>query len=143
MDKQLDSATAGPLWLKEPQIANAVSKVLISGETEWHLYELLAWVVMANHIHILIRPEVPIPKATMNIKSASARAADAILQRTGRNFWQDESYDHWVRNDAERQSIIRYIHLNPVRAGLVAEAEDWLWSSATRQRMALPHRARE
>ncbi len=94
---------------------------------------------MANHVHLLLTPNLPVHKAIMNIKSASARVANSILQRTGEHFWQDESYDHWVRNDRERNSIVRYIHNNPVKAGLVDEPEDWLWSSASRQRMALPH----
>jgi putative transposase len=140
-DKQLDHATSGPLWLKDPQIAERVRQVLLAGMTEWHFYELHAWVIMANHVHILLRPHVPLHKALMNIKSASARAANTVLRRTGKHFWQDESYDHWVRNDQERNSIIRYIHNNPVTAGLVAEPQHWPWSSANYdvgQRHALP-----
>jgi REP element-mobilizing transposase RayT len=102
-------------------------------------YELFAWVVMANHVHVLLRPLIPLRKALMNIKSGSARAANAALGRTGKPFWQDESYDHWVRSNKERNSIIRYIHFNPVTAGLVAEPEEWPWSSAGWQRTALPH----
>src|SRR5713226_2269858 len=75
----------------------------------------------------------------MNVKSASARVANATLRRTGQPFWQDESYDHWVRSDRERGSIIRYIEYNPVTAGLVLEPEQWPWSSAGWQRTALPH----
>lgn len=138
-DRQLDRAASGPLWLKEPVVANLVSGVPLAGASEWRLYELLAWVVMANHVHVLIRPLVPLGKALMNIKSASARAANSILARTGQPFWQDESYDHFVRNDCERAAIIRYIHFNPVTAGLVAEPEDWPWSSAGWQRIAPPH----
>jgi putative transposase len=66
----------------------------------------------------------------MNIKSASARAANAALGRSGKPFWQDESYDHWIRSGRERDAIIRYIHHNPVNAGLVAKPEEWPWSSA-------------
>jgi putative transposase len=94
---------------------------------------------MANHVHVLMRPLVPLSKALMNIKSASARAANAELGRSGRHFWQDESYDHWVRSERERGLIIRYIHHNPVTAGLVTEPEAWPWSSAGWQRTALPH----
>ena len=138
MDNQLDSMTTGPFWLKNPEVAECVSQVLLSGMTQWHFYRLLAWVVMSNHVHVLVHPIMPVPKAIMNVKSASARAANVILNRTGKHFWQDESYDHWVRNDRERNSIIRYIHNNPVAAGLVDEPQDWPWSSASRQRMALP-----
>jgi putative transposase len=130
LDRQLDRATIGPLWLKNKQVAESVSRILLSGMSEWRLYELLAWVVMANHVHVLLRPSVPLSKALMNIKGASGRSANAILNRRGKTFWQEESYDHWVRSDRERASIIRYIHHNPVSAGLVNEPQEWPWSSA-------------
>jgi putative transposase len=129
-DKHLDRAASGPLWLKNAQVAECVSRILLCGASQWRLYELPAWVVMANHVHVLLRPLVPLRKALMNIKSASARASNATLGRTGAPFWQDESYDHWVRSDRERSSIIRYIEYNPVTAGLVLAPEDWPWSSA-------------
>lgn len=140
-DRELDRAASGPLWLKNAQVAECVSGILVAGMSRWRFYELYAWVVMANHVHALLRPLIPLHKALMNIKSGSARAANAVLGRTGLPFWQDESYDHWVRNDRERSSIVRYIHNNPVNAGLVAEPEDWPWSSAAWQRTALPHSA--
>jgi REP-associated tyrosine transposase len=138
-DRELDRAASGPLWLKNAQVAECVSEVLVAGMSRWQFYELFAWVVMANHVHVLLRPLIPLHKALMNIKSGSARAANAALGRTGMPFWQDESYDHWVRNVRERSSIVRYIHNNPVNAGLVTEPEEWPWSSAGWQRMALPH----
>ena len=130
LDQQLDRAANAPLWLKNAQVAECVSRILVAGMSQWRFYELFAWVVMANHVHVLLRPLIPLSKALMNIKSGSARAANAVLGRTGKPFWQDESYDHFVRNDEERNSIIRYIHCNPVTAGLVTAG----W-----QRMALPH----
>ncbi len=107
VDQQLDRAPDGPLWLKNPRIADRVSEILIAGESQHQFYELYAWVVMANHVHALVHPLIPLYKAIMNIKSGSARIANALLDRTGMPFWQDESYDHWVRNDEERNSIIR------------------------------------
>jgi len=59
------------------------------------------------------------------------RQANAILGRTGRPFWQDESFDHWVRGPEELEKIVRYIEENPVAAGLVERAERWRWSSAS------------
>ena len=138
-DQLLDRAISGPLWMKNAQVAECVSEILVGGMSRWRFYELYAWVVMANHVHVLLRPLIPLHKARMNVKSGSARAANAALGRTGMPFWQDESYDHWVRSDRERSSIIRYIHSNPVNAGLVSEPEEWPWSSAGWQRTALPH----
>ena len=130
VDRRLDRAAKGPLWLRNPQVAECVSEILLLGAGQWRLYELLAWVIMANHVHVLMRPTVPLKKALMNVKSASARAANAILGRTGEHFWQDESFDRWMRNDRERARAIGYIEYNPVSAGLAATPEQWPWSSA-------------
>ena len=59
----------------------------------------------------------------MNIKSATARAANQVLGRIGKTFWQDEFYDHWIRTDTERARIIDYIEYNPLAAGFVREPE--------------------
>lgn len=139
LDRRLDRTDKGPLWLKDPWIAERVSEILLSGASQWRLYNLLAWVIMANHVHALLQPLVPLSKALMNVKSSTARAANAILGRIGERFWQDESFDHWVRNDRERSRIIRYIEYNPVAAGLVVKPEDWRWSSAGWRRTAPSH----
>jgi len=55
-----------------------------------------------------------------------------MLALTGKSFWQEESYDHLVRNEREFHRIKNYIEENPVRAGLVKEAGDYKWSSARR-----------
>lgn len=55
-------------------------------------------------------------------------AMDLVMDRAA--FWQDESYDHWVRSGEEFERIVRYIEANPVRAGLLERVEDWRWSSA-------------
>jgi REP element-mobilizing transposase RayT len=130
MDRQLQAATTGPRWLRDPQVADAVSQALLAGADVYRWYELEAWVVMPNHVHVLLQPRVPLRKALDNLKSGSARAANELLGRKGLPFWQDESYDHWVRSDIERQRIIRYIEQNPVSAGLMGNIQDWKWSSA-------------
>jgi len=85
---------------------------------------------MVNHVHILIYPKCTLSRITKSIKNFSARQANAILGCTGQPFWQDESYDHWVRGPEEMEKIVRYIEGNPVTAGLVKRPEDWRWSSA-------------
>jgi REP element-mobilizing transposase RayT len=64
------------------------------------------------------------------LKGRTARKANAILGRTGTSFWQDESFDHWVRSEEELQYLIGYIENNPVKAGLVEAPDQWPWSSA-------------
>jgi hypothetical protein len=80
----------------------------------------------------LLAPIAPLGQITQQIKGATARQANLILGRTGSPFWQDESFDHWVRNPGEGQKIRVYIERNPVVAGLVDKPEDWPWSSASR-----------
>ena len=65
-----------------------------------------------------------------NWKGYSAHEANKILGRTNAVFWQRESFDHWIRNDVERERIGRYIAYNPVKAGLSKAPENWHWGSA-------------
>ena len=85
---------------------------------------------MANHVHVLLLPQIPVARITKGIKGVTAKQANQLLGRTGQYFWQDESYDHWVRDDIEFAKIKSYIEGNPVTAGLVREESDWPWSSA-------------
>ncbi len=130
-DHVLDKAETGPLWLKHPQIAQSVVDTFRKGDLELGQYELYAFVVMANHVHVLLRPQVPLRRIMNGIKGVTAQAANRILGRTGQPFWQDESFDHWVRSEAEFQRIWSYIERNPGTAGLVKRPEDWPWSSAS------------
>lgn len=130
MDWELDRAATGPRWLQDEGVAQCVADALRYGEQCLGLYRLRAWVLMVNHVHVLIYPAAKLARITKAIKNFSARRANAILERTGQPFWQDESYDHWVRSLEELKKIVRYIEDNPVRAGLVNRAEDWRWSSA-------------
>ena len=57
--------------------------------------------------------------------------AAIILAATG-SFWQAESFDRYIRDRRHRGATVRYIHANPVKAGLCAEARDWRFSSASR-----------
>ena len=85
---------------------------------------------MVNHVHILIFPSSSLSRITKAVKNFSARQANALLGRSGQPFWQEESYDHWVRSPQELERIVRYIEANPLTAGLVKKIEDWKWSSA-------------
>ena len=123
MDRELDSARGGPVFLKHPQVAATVVETLVTIGKEWGFYDLFAWVIMSNHVHVLLQPHKPLRRITHAVKSTSAREANLILGRRGSRFWQDESYDHWVRDGKELERIVNYIEWNPVRAGLVESAE--------------------
>ena len=66
-----------------------------------------------------------------------------MLGRIGEPFWQDESFDRWIRTEKELAGLIGYVENNPVTAGLVKVAEEWPWSRAgwrqTTQTDRLPH----
>jgi len=85
---------------------------------------------MPNHVHMLMTAAVPLPQLTKSLKGITAKRANIKLALTGKTFWQEESYDHVVRQEREFQSIRNYIEENPVRAGLVCQAGEYRWSSA-------------
>jgi type I restriction enzyme R subunit/putative DNA methylase len=133
MDSELDRAVSGPVWLKDEAVAKCVSLIVERGAGELRHYRLHAFVVMANHVHLLITPLRPVARLTNSLKGTSARECNKILRRTGNHFWQDESFDHWVRATKEFERVRAYIEQNPVTAGLVKRAEGWPWSSASRR----------
>jgi putative transposase len=87
---------------------------------------------MSNHVHLLVLPREAPSRFLQTLKGYTAREANRLLERTGQPFWQSESFDHWVRDEKQGKRIKAYIENNPVKAGLVAEAKDYLWSSAER-----------
>jgi len=129
-DRGLDGHCPGPVWLQDSRIADLVAHAIVIGEVERHFYELCAWVVMPNHVHLLILPRVPVAVLMRWLKGSTARAANRVLGRTGKPFWQDESWDHYLRNSDQLNRSIAYIEANPVSAGLVDSAGNWPWSSA-------------
>ena len=98
-------------------------------EREGH-YSLHNFVVMANHVHLLITPRIEVSTLMKSLKRFIAREGNRMLGVAGQPFWQDESYDRWVRNDVEFERIARYIVNNPVVAGLCSSPEDFAWSSS-------------
>ena len=117
------------MYLRRPAIAQIVVDSIHKGVALAH-FELGAYVVMANHVHLLIRPKVAPERLMKSLKGCTAREANRVLGRTGEPFWQKESYDHWVRNQQEFDRIRVYIECNPVNAGLVRTADAFPWSSA-------------
>ena len=115
---------------------------------ENHSFEVWAYVLMPEHVHLLIWPReeaYSISDITKSIKQSVARTAIAWLRRenpsglavlaTGQGscpyrFWLDGAgYDRNIRKADTLRSVIDYIHNNPVRRGLVDSPEKWCWSS--------------
>jgi putative transposase len=131
LDSVLDKSSTGPLWLKDPRIAALIIETIRRGESDLRYFALHAFVIMPNHVHLLITPKISIPRITNGIKGCTSHLANSILSREGQHFWQDESFDHWVRSSKEFDKIRAYIENNPVSAGLAASAQAWPWSSAS------------
>ena len=129
-DERLARSSSGPFWLRDPRVASMLQRALLYGETTRELYFLHAWVIMPNHVHVVLAPRLALPPIMRWLKGRTGRKANQILGRRGQPFWQDESYDHWVRTTEELNELIRYGENNPVQAGLVESEAQWRWSSA-------------
>lgn len=98
-------------------------------------YQIFVLVVMVDHVHILIKPLPksekefwPLSSILHSIKSYSANQIPKVMKHIG-TVWQDERYDHIVRNDQEFSYYWEYIRQNPVKASLSNTPEEYafLW----------------
>lgn len=83
---------------------------------------------MPNHIHLvfeLLPQNKGISKIMQAIKGISSNKCNVLFDREGQ-FWQEESFDRWIRDDVEFYFTIRYVLMNPVEAGLVKNWNDWV-----------------
>ena len=128
-DRLLDRAQAGPVYLRQPEIAGLVRTQLEQVAADGGC-TLDAWVIMPNHVHVLWTPRLSLPVLLRKAKGPVARRANALLSRSG-PFWQEEYFDRIVRNEREYDRIRDYIEWNPVQAGLVAAPEAFPWSSSS------------
>ena len=142
MDRLLDGMCTGPLFLRMPAVAKMVMDAIhYRDQRSYHLH---AFVVMPNHVHLLITPMEAVSKVMQSLNRFTAREGNRMLRLTGQPFWQDESYDRLVRNNTEFERICHYIESNPVTAGMAATPGEFPWSSARRvanppQVANLPH----
>lgn len=70
-----------------------------------------------------------------SMRRYTANRCNPLLGERGA-FWQDESYDHWVRDPDEMERIVLYIEGNPIKAGLATYPEEWTFSSAAVRKRA-------
>jgi REP-associated tyrosine transposase len=100
------------------------------------------FVIMPDHVHLILTPDIKIPmeRAVQFIKGGFSYRCGKEANYTA-EIWQPRSPDHRIRDHADYEHHREYIHMNPVRAGLVAKAGDYPYSSANRRfKMdALPH----
>jgi|SRR5690554_5319621 len=104
-------------------------------------YQLLDWVVMPNHAHVVYdRPTRSMPKIVQAWKSYSSHAIKSKLGTTndGNSLWQADYFDRYARDERHLFNMQCYIFLNPVRAGLVDDPFDWPYSSIHKHELLRP-----
>jgi putative transposase len=136
-------------WLDgEPAVRHfddpALAQIIV--DSPYHFaadrYDLLGFVVMPSHYHVAFQPRdewiatlppetkrSPRERILQSIHRYTASRCNRVLGRTGRQFWQHECYDHWIRDSGELERILRYIEGNPERARL--HANHCAWSSCS------------
>lgn len=142
-EEVLHMEQTGPMWLRESSISCLVADKL--HKDDGPKYILDAYCIMSNHVHVVLTPnldeaslhEKMTPKGLrfssddptlaqimQSLKGVTAREANLALGRRG-SFWEIESFDHFVRDEAEFHRVIKYTLNNPVKAGLVKHWRDW------------------
>jgi putative transposase len=111
-------------------------------------FRLIAWVVMPEHVHLMIVPLLPDHPIREILRHLKGGFANRVLRRwrqleapilsritdrqAKQRFWQrGGGYDRNIRSTQEFEEKLGYIHANPVQRGLAACETDWRWSSAT------------
>jgi putative transposase len=95
------------------------------------VYLLHAFVIMPDHIHMLLTPDasMSLERAMQYIKGGSSHRIHAV-RRHKMSIWQPGFHDWTVRDEEDFRTRVSYIHLNPVRAHLADCPEDWPYGSA-------------
>jgi REP element-mobilizing transposase RayT len=118
----------GECWLGRPAIAAMAEGALRYFDAQ--RYQLRAWVVMPNHVHVLVEVwQTPLAKLLHNWKGFIAHEANKMIGRQG-VFWEREYWDTRMQAGDQLRKAVRYIEGNPVKAGLARQLKDWPWSSA-------------
>jgi len=112
----------GECLLRKPQLTEIVHNALKHFDGE--RYKLIAWAVMPNHVHVILRPLAghELPEIVHSWKSFTSKQISRRLDRQG-SLWMDEYYDHLIRDEDDFRNQVDYVLANPEKAGL----QDWPW----------------
>lgn len=116
-----------PIFLDDDDRARFVDVLgKVVDTTRWRLH---AFVLMTNHYHLLL--ETPEPNLSLGMRQVNGLYGQGFNRRHGRtgHLFQGRFKGILVQREAHLLEVCRYVVLNPVRAGLVEQAEDWPWSS--------------
>lgn len=122
VDMRLLDAGYGQCLLRDDRTAEIVAEALKHFDDD--RYQLHAWCVMPNHVHVVVQPlgTHQLSQILHSWKSFTANAVNKELGRSG-PVWLRESYDHLIRDEADYQHHVRYARENPAAAGL----SNWKW----------------
>ena len=105
-DRLLDAAPSGPRWLAEPEVATVVARILREGVTDGR-FDLAAYVLMPNHIHLLLKPEDTLPPA-----NRVDQGSNGIRGEPGPEAFR------WIRNRNEwNETRSKPAYVNPLKTG--------------------------
>jgi putative transposase len=131
-DSYLDKLVHKDNYFLNSSCAKIISDELQIQDTK--MFDLFAYTIMPNHIHILFKPlqdsngeYYSIAEIMKFVKGRSSRLINLELRRSGK-LWLKEYYDHYIRNDQEFNNCVKYIFMNPVKAGLIDKAQNWQWT---------------
>lgn len=124
-----EDAGHGEALLSNEHCASILQSKFIEGHAT--AYKLISWVIMPNHVHVLIRllDGASLGTVVKRWKGASAIEINRHQKRSG-TLWAPDYYDRFIRDADHLYDSIAYIHRNPVKACLCAKPEDWPYSSA-------------
>ncbi len=112
IDDYLDTSTNGAYL--QGEVLEWLFAFLLSQDKK--LYELVAFAIMNNHVHILFKPLESLGKVMQKIKGASAKKTNELLGKSGR-FWADDYYDKAIRDERHFLAVYEYIKNNPLKIG--------------------------
>jgi len=95
-------------------------------------FSIVGYVVMPEHVHLLVgEPRVGTPSIVVQVlkQRVSRKLRRAATGAEPEQFWQARFYDFNVWSRDKKNEKLHYMHNNPVKRGLVAHPEDWIWSS--------------
>jgi putative transposase len=118
-------------FLASPAARDVFLAILDQVRKELH-FVLAGYVVMPEHVHMLIgEPAAGSPSSVIMIvkQRSSKEIRDRGLVEVRDSFWETRFYDFNVWSNDKRGEKLNYMHMNPVKRGLVMEPEDWMWSS--------------
>jgi putative transposase len=128
VDEALDSSSNGSLF-SEQAYADVMQSALRFFDRD--RYDLQAWCVMPNHVHVVLvtSPDVLLGTTIKSWKRFVSRQINEVRGTTGSVFASDY-FDRFIRNVKQAETALHYVEANPVKAGIVQNASDYHWSSA-------------